>query len=232
MASRTGPHICQHCGDEFMGWSGNPNKYCGRKCSTNATKNGSKYTKKERPVICCDNCGISLSKTQAQQYYSKIKSGRRPSNKYCSRECMFQYHNEYRECDYCGESFYINKSDPNRFCSRACNTNNQRERIVKKCRVCGDDFYCIPSKKDDRSRCKRCKHVSLKREGSFVLTQEEYKRALSRFRSKQDVKNITDNYIDDCVQAITGKRLKTPNSFKEYYRSYLKLKRTIKEQKQ
>lgn len=63
-----------------------------------------------KKVNICEGCG--------KQFHPH--TGRRYSNKWCSRKCFYETKRVYETCKNCGKSFYHIRSKPRIFCSRKC----------------------------------------------------------------------------------------------------------------
>lgn len=108
--------------------------------------------KKQGSWVECDNCGELTYKTPYQYKIHK--------NHFCSKECegTFKHirRSETRQCEYCGESFTVCKSVPQRFCSVECQCEWQKTRVgelnprftsvLHKCDYCGKEHYVKPYK--------------------------------------------------------------------------------------
>lgn len=151
MASKTGPHICQHCGDDFMGWNGNPNNYCSRECTNEANKTDYGH-------IECEICGKELTHEQKKKYTLNKEYYERKGESYgkphCSVECARESKRVpkvERICKECGSKFYKRKwsvKNHNRghFCSQSCNAKyyarkrSDKARVDCECQRCGEIF--------------------------------------------------------------------------------------------
>lgn len=62
-------------------------------------------------------------------------------------------------CNFCGESFsyYSTENNSGKFCSQDCYHKSSRKRVVKKCKVCEENFKICPSQ--NRTTCsKECQY--------------------------------------------------------------------------
>lgn len=221
---------CKRCGESFYAEryriENGEGLYCSKKCANSV--NSKIYTNKERPILYCCECGNELTKEQNQQAYSKG----REKNTFCSRKCFYKSRRKRVKCEFCEKEFSVKKSSNQRFCSKECVTNSQRNKYVtKQCAVCGGKMKINPYKVETKSRCKKCKNISLKRDGSSHLTQEEYEKAHQKFRSRERVRNLDKNYIKGIISKTGIDPKNIPKSLIQVKREHLKIKRLIKSKK-
>lgn len=115
----------------------------------------------ERVTVRCAACGAELVRRKSE--VDKTKSGR----VFCDAKCRGQLGSKPRRgqdqpCEQCGVMFYVRPGADQRFCTKACLDDWQRRnRVVRKCDVCGGEYELKPSqaymyRNHDRARfCSR-----------------------------------------------------------------------------
>jgi len=216
---------CLVCGKEFKtlpsiikkGYG----KFCSRECSNKGlTKN--KINKK------CQNC-----KKEFKIYPSSAKRG---EGKFCSHKCYWKFYKGKNHplwkgekvkqiCRNCGKEFMVYprfiKRGLGRFCSCNCsgtwiNRNSKgknhpqwKERIEKKCLICGKKIFLLPYriKKGQNNFCSgKCralwinKHMSTKNTSIELKVEEILKRLGIKYESQKVIpegRTVSDFYIPE-----------------------------------
>lgn len=151
MAKRTGPHICEQCGSEFVGWTGgnNVNRFCSRVCSVESRKTG-------RTLIDC-KCTICKENYKARP--DQVKIGR---SKYCSKKCSYIAKRRKERikavCKQCGVEFSTDKWSLSNgrgvYCSVKCQRNSTR---IKQTALTDDEWSRLSKKFFNRQKTKKTK---------------------------------------------------------------------------
>jgi HNH endonuclease len=110
----------------------------------------------ERTEVVCEACGVTMTRRVSD--VSRNTSGRF----FCSEVCRRRLGSKpvsiaERACEQCGATFRPRqRSVPGRFCSKACHDAWQgRNRELRRCDVCGDEFYMKPSQNNAGRFCSK-----------------------------------------------------------------------------
>lgn len=143
--------------------------YCSNECRRLGSRTGEYLT--------CESCG--------EEFYEpryKIKSDRY-ANEYCSAECRHGKKIQSGSwktstCKECGETFeYFTRHRSGQFCSQECywrslRPKGVRDKPVKECQRCGEQFEVPPSKVDEYKYCSEsCRKGTVTLFGQPVMKQ-------------------------------------------------------------
>ncbi len=131
-------HECPTCGDEFD--------------STRAMRvhHSRSHGEKLHKETTCNHCG---------ETFTHKRDPTKP-HKYCSVECVGKAKRDRveLECEYCGESFEVPKSESGRrYCSTECGHKDRSKYVKKECGQCGRTYRHYPTKNIDYCS-KACQH--------------------------------------------------------------------------
>lgn len=158
--------ICKNCGKTFESPVWRRAVYCSRECS------GKGQIGTGKVITTCPVCN------------QPFESDRWKKHVYCSKKCSGLA--KRREqlvgiCINCGKEFSYRSCTPDtKFCSKSCAGAAKRARSIRKCLVCGKDFY--PIKPTSHYCSKECKYASYPRQG--------YKEIYSKFLSIEEQKKF------------------------------------------
>jgi len=132
---------CAECGEEFElpACREDRREHCSEECQHEAYR--------DRVTKHCDHCGAEY----------QVVSARSGSAKYCSKQCKYEGESHKAsvkvDCDHCGETFRMQRSEweyrdrvqDNIHCSKECASEALQDRITKTCGECGEEFDVPPS---------------------------------------------------------------------------------------
>ena len=101
---------CEYCGKSFRAMKSEvrigKGRFCSRNCHSKYQKTliGSKNIRYKKPIsLVCNQCGKKYD----------VKPHRKDISKFCSQVCYTHFQNKKVKavCDYCGQSFYVKRSE-------------------------------------------------------------------------------------------------------------------------
>lgn len=116
------PHVCSHCGNDFMAHASTERRYCNRKCYW-----ASKKVIEKRICLVCE---------KTFEVWPSEK------NRFCSQTCsgIAQRKREERVCKRCGKAFSVYHHRPDIYCSQSCaaQANNAARKTIRTIRICAN----------------------------------------------------------------------------------------------